>query len=191
MKKTLLFTLGILFFARMASAQQGAVKLISVNFQQASIADLVNTIESKTSYHFYYDPAQFDSLKVTMQVTDKPLGAILDMAFANTAFHYAITPQQQVFLTKGRQVVTSLAPGFSTGTPASTARQASTVADYTDESDKKVADATTENKLYEIGIRTNTIRSGNATLSGYIRNIKSGEAVAGASIYVASTKSGV
>lgn len=180
-----------MFFLQMASAQQSNIKLISVNFQQATAAQFVNDLESKSSYHFYYDPLSFDSLKVTLQVNDKSVEAILDMAFKNTDYHYAITQQQQVFLTKGRQIKTELAPGFLQAATKVQTNQTSAVADYTDEKDKKVAEATTENKIYEIGIKTNSIKSGNSILSGYIRDIKSGEAVVGASIYVANTKTGV
>ncbi len=175
---------------QIAVAQQSNVKLISVNFQKAKIAQVVDELESKSSYHFYYDQQQFDSLKVTLQVDNKPLDAILDMAFNNTNFHYAIS-QNNVFLTRGRQLKTDLAAGFIIGAPVSLANQTTTVADYTDDRDKKVPEATTENKLYEIGVKTNTIKPGNSVLSGYIRDIKSGEAVVGASIYLPSTKTGV
>ena len=188
MRKSFLLSSCFLLFLQIAVAQQ---KLISVNFQQATITQVVNDIESKTSYHFYYDPASFDSLKVTLQLNDKPIAAILEIAFQNTNFHYAVTGQQ-IFLTKGRQIKTELAPGFAeTATTVVPGNQTTTVADYTDDKDKKVAEATTENKVYEIGIRTNNIKPGNSILSGYVRDIKSGEAVAGASIYVASTKTGV
>src|ERR1700722_1946126 len=167
MKKAYLLSLCLLVLLRVTYAQQANVKLISVNFQQAGITQVVNDLESKTSYHFYYDPAQFDSLKVTLQVTDKPLATILDLAFEKTDYHYAITAQQQVFLTRGRQIKVELAPGFTDLSTANTPKQTTAVADYTDEADKKVPDATTENKLYEIGNRTNTIKPGNSTISGY------------------------
>jgi hypothetical protein len=190
MRKVYLLSFCFLLFLQVATAQQN--KLISVNYQQATIGQIVNDLESKSSYHFYYDPASFDSLKVTLQVNNKPVEGILDMVFQNTDFHYAITQQQQVFLTKGRQIKTELAPGFLTTTTTNANKPVSAVADYTeDDRDKKVAEATTENKVYEIGIKTNNIPPGNATLSGYIRDIKSGEAVVGASIYVVNTKTGV
>jgi hypothetical protein len=191
MRKTYLLSFCFLFFLQIASAQQSNIKLISVNFQQATAAQFVNELESKSSYHFYYDPVSFDSLKVTLQVNDKSVETILDMAFKNTDYHYAITQQQQVFLTRGRQIKTELAPGFLQAATKVQTNPTLAVADYTDEKDKKVADATTENKVYEIGIKTNSIKAGNSTLSGYVRDIKSGEAVVGASIYVANTKTGV
>jgi len=179
-----------LFFLQIAAAQQNNTKLISVNFQKVTIGQFVNELESKSGYHFYYDPIPFDSLKITLQVDEKPLETILDMAFKSTDFHYAIV-QQEVFLTKGRQIKTELASGFSIATAGNTQARQTTVADYTDDIDKKVPEATTENKLYEIGVRTNNIKAGNAVLTGYVRNIKSGEAIVGASIYVANSKTGV
>ena len=175
---------------QIAKAQQN--KLISVSFQQANVAQIVGDIEAKSTYHFYYDPIQMDSLKVTLQMSNATVISILDAAFKNTDYHFAVTPQMQVFLTKGRQIKTELAAGFlpNTGnTPV--AAQTNTVADYTDERDKKIPEATTENKLYEIGIKTNEIQVGKAVLAGYVRDIKSGEAVVGASVYVTNTKSGV
>ncbi|HEY4327080.1 MAG TPA: carboxypeptidase-like regulatory domain-containing protein [Mucilaginibacter sp.] len=180
-----------LLFFQFSYAQQSVVKLISVNFQQATITQFVNDLESKSGKHFYYDPVQFDSLRVTLQVNEKPLETILDMAFKSSDFHYAIY-QQQIFLTKGREIRTDLAAGFSaTNSTATQVQKSSVVANYTDDKDKKVPEATTENKLYEIGVKTNNIKEGNAILTGYIRNIKSGEAVIGASIFLASSKTGV
>jgi outer membrane receptor protein involved in Fe transport len=194
MRKIYLLCFGFLLIFKIAAAQQGNAKLISVNFQQASINVVVGDIESKSGYHFYYDAKQLDSLKITMQANNKTVENILDMAFQNTDFHYAVTAQMQVFITKGRLIQTELADGFIPGKPVNTGTaKASTaaIADYTEDKDKKVPEATTENKLYEIGIKTNEIKTGNATLSGYIRDIKSGEPVVGASLYVANTKAGI
>ncbi len=190
MKKIYLLSFCFLFFLKLASAQDGNKKIISVNFQQAKIEQFVSELESKTGYHFYYNPTQFDSLKVTVQATEKPLETVLNMAFTNTDFHYTIT-QQQVFLTKGRRVIPELASGLFNTQPADAAKQTNIVADYTDEKEKKAVEATTENKLYEIGIKTNNIKSGTANLAGYVRNVKSGEGLIGASIYNPDTKIGI
>jgi hypothetical protein len=190
MRKAYFLSIVSMFFLQLAFAQQGNVKLITVDFQQAKIDQVVNDLESKTGYHFYYDAAQFDSLRLTLQVSDKPLATVLDMAFNNTKFQYAITDQKQIFLTKGRQIRTELALGYQLNAKVSAQSRTAPV-DYTYDTDKKIPDATTENKLYEIGIKTNTIKAGNATLSGYVRNIKTGEAVVGASIYNPATKGGV
>lgn len=170
-------------------AQEKAGNKISVSFQQATIDQLVNELEARTGYRFYYDPVQFDSLRVKLNVTDKPVAAILDLAFANTAFHYAIV-QQQVFLTKSRILKPGLVAGFFGGTTSGVAKPADVVTSYIDEAGEKVPEATTENKLYEIGIKTNEIKQGKATIAGYLRDIKSGEPVIAATIYDPIAKTG-
>ncbi len=183
MKKIYFLSFLFLVFLKLANAQDADKKLISVNFQQAKIEQVASELESKTGYHFYYNPVQFDSLKVTLQATDKSLEAILYMAFDKTDFHFAIS-QQRVFLTKGREIRTELASGFFNIQPtAGNAPQQPVVTDYSIEEKKKVAESTTENKLYEIGIRTNNIKAGNANLAGYVKNAKSGEGIIGASVY--------
>ncbi|WP_374950750.1 TonB-dependent receptor domain-containing protein [Mucilaginibacter sp.] len=193
MKKIHLAFFCCLLMLKAAFAQEAIRKTISVNFQQANIGTVVTDLEAKSGYRFYYDAAQFDSLKVTMQVADKTVDAILDMAFKGTNYHYAISPQNQVFLIRARIIQTGFATGFfNDDKPDAVITPTSNLTnDYVEDKDRKVVEATTENKLYEIGIKTNEIKAGNATLSGYVRDIKSGEAVTGASIYIVDSKSGV
>ena len=172
-------------------AQQNNASLISVNFQQAKIAQFVSDLEAKSNYHFFYDPIQMDSLIVTLQIENKPIQTIIDLAFKNTDYHFAVS-DQFIFLTKGKQLKTELPPGFADIQKNNqTEKSTNIVPDYTEETEKKVLEATTENKVYEIGLKTNPIKPGNSILSGYVRNLKTGEAVVGASIYIASTKNGV
>lgn len=185
-----------MFISGLALGQGVNAKLISVNFQQAGVEQVVTDLEGKTGYHFYYDPAVFDSLRVTLQVERQPLARILDMAFKNTVFQYAITAQQEVFLTRGRAVQTTLADGFfgtKTKPGQQPGAQPAVVAQgfATDEKEKKVAEATIENKVYEIGFKTNTIGAGNATIAGYVKDIKTGEPITGASLFLPELRTGV
>ena len=176
-----------------AKAQQSSGKLLSVDFHQATVSEVVQVLESKTNYYFFYDPVVFDSLKVTLQLNDKPLDFILNSAFEKTDYHFAFS-QQYVFLTKGRVIKEDVAEGYLPAITASINKISKPVAglpDYTTEKDVKVPDATTENKIYEIGIKTNELQPGKATIEGYVRDTKSGEAVIGATVFIASTKTGV
>ena len=75
-------TFYILFILSAAvRAQQMDNKLLDVDFRQANFSQVVSDLKSKTGYRFYYDPAQFDSLKVTITITQKPLAFILDKIF--------------------------------------------------------------------------------------------------------------
>lgn len=190
MKKTYFLSFFILFTLQLVRGQDKQ-RLISVNFQQADVNTVVNELESKSNYHFYFDAKDLDSLKITLQVDNKPVEDILTAAFKGTRYYFAVTPQHQVFLTKGKGISQVLAAGFFGQEKDNTAAQKTPVNEYVDERDKKIPEATTENKLYEIGLKTNNLKPGRATLSGYIRDSKSGESVVGASIYVAEIKAGV
>ena len=111
MKKIYFLSLCLLAFFKLAHAQDTAEKLISVDFHAAKIQQFVEDLHAKTGYHFYYEQSQFDSLKVTVQATNRTLSAILLMVFDKTDYHFAIV-DQNVFLTKGREMRPNLAAGF-------------------------------------------------------------------------------
>lgn len=173
---------------------QVATKNISVNFQQADIDQFSGELEAKTGYRFYYDRTQFDSLKITLQVNNQPLEEVLKHAFYNSAFQYAIVASKmQVFLTVGKEIRTQPAEGYFNVKPGqSKPATPSQVIDFTTTPVKKpVIESTVENKLYEIGFKTNELKPGKAAISGYIKSAKSGVAIGGASIYISNTSIGV
>lgn len=195
MRYLYLFTL--LFLLSKVSLAQGIDgPQISVNFQQSTIENVVTDLEGKTGYHFYYDPILFDSLRVTLQLNQQPLKRVLDEAFKDTRFRYTITAQQEVFLTKDRTIQTNLAGGFFDVKPivakATTDQKAAVPTGFaTNEKETQIPEATVENKIYEIGIKTNQIGTGTATMAGYVKEAKTGEPITGASLYIANLKTGV
>lgn len=187
MKKIYILIFCLLIFGRFAKAQD---PLLTINVQQATIEEFATTIEQKSSYHFYYDSAQFDSLRVTVNISNQTLPVVLATAFANTNFKFSIV-KQQVFITKGRELKPQLAQGLFNNIPVAAAQQDNeTIAGY-DQKDEGVTEASTENKLYQVGVKTADSKSGNVTLSGYIRDAKSGEAVVGATLFATEIKRGV
>jgi hypothetical protein len=189
-----LYLIVFCFFALYGNlqAQTQASPLVTVNYQQAKIDEVAADLEGKTGYHFYYDKAIFDSLKITVEVTRQPLEKVLQLAFAGTPFQFAITPQQEVLLTKGHAVQTTLDDSFYGIKPKSGQTISITSQNFAiDEKEKKVPEATIENKVYEIGLKTNTIGAGNATIAGYVKDAQSGEPITGASLYIPELKTGV
>jgi outer membrane receptor protein involved in Fe transport len=192
--KRLILSLIFLLIVKLVSAQSSTGKLISVNFQKTKVEQFVDELETKSGYHFYVDTAQFDSLKVTLQADNQPLEKVLSMAFANTPYRFSIIPSQMiVFLTRGRQINTQLALNYSTPGQSGQQPGENNPLDVDNIPDKEhpTAEAKTENKLYEIGPKTSHIQPGTATLSGYVKDIKSGEAVVGATIFLSNSSTGV
>ncbi|HEY8896937.1 MAG TPA: TonB-dependent receptor, partial [Niastella sp.] len=174
----ILFFSAFLITGLSTSAQSGSRK-VSIELKDAPIDSLVNELETQTGYHFYYDPAQFDSLRVSLSVSNISLQRVLELVFANSDYHFAIPENQTyVLLTKGAIIKTALSPGYFSGTTDSL--QGATPA-YGDKKKTRI-DASIENKLFEIGIRNNSPGTGGVAMAGYVRNIKTGEPVAGAII---------
>ncbi len=196
----------IIFLLLLFSYTFGQVhaKLISVDYHDATVADIAKDLSSKTGYRFYYEPKRFDSLKVTLQLNNVSLSTILANAFVNTNFHYAIVSSKlRVFLTEGKAIDTHIASGYFKPGPADEeppvviyakpkAQPRNNIAAVAAPvSTSSASIGTAENKLYSIGIRTNSIKPGNSILSGYVKDLKSGTAIAGATVSVADTKIGV
>src|SRR5450432_89133 len=185
----LLLVFCVLWFCPRVQAQKNPQNLISGNFHDLTIREFVEEIEHQTNYFIYYDDTDslFDSLRVTLSVNKESLSSLLDQAFAKTDFKYSITAHNEVFLTKFSTVQTNFS--IQAGDSVKLKRR------YTDEPDKDqrlyVQNTTLENKLYQIGVNASNNGQPNALLSGYVRDIKSGEPVIGASIYLDKPRIGV
>jgi hypothetical protein len=172
-----------------ASAQQ-ANSQYSVDYSQAKIHAIVADLESKSGVHFYYDKLSLDSISVTAKVDQKPLSFILSTIFQNTGVNFVIE-QNAVFLTKHKIINPALAQGYYGGRQKLPEGQVNLPAivdlDLDDEADKTL-NAVTPNKIYEIGIKTNIIKKGTGIIAGYVRDLRSGEPIAGAVIATADAK---
>src|SRR5215831_4163341 len=179
----LLLTLGTL-------AQQKAAKLITIEMKDTTIDILIQEVERQADVHFYYDPAKFDSLYITLSVKDQTLEKVLELALANTEYHYAIA-DRNIFLTKSTEIRTELPDNFfSTRKNDSLAQNQTAIPDYTDKKTLRADPSLIENKTFEIGIRSNIPVQGKVLLTGYVRNGKTGEPVTGASLYIENTSIG-
>jgi hypothetical protein len=157
---------------------------IDADFNDKPFPDFVRQIESITHYHFFYDPEEVDSLVVNLKARHALLPEILDAALKNTVFHYGID-KNNVYITRLNAIRTTLGPAGdslhadSTGWPPEKAPAA------------RALRTSLENKLFEIGSSIGRSRQGNATLVGYVRDIRNGEAIVGAAVYLDKPAIGV
>src|SRR5260221_3532222 len=175
------FFLILVFLCYKITASAQDRPLIDGDFNDLSFPRFAERIESFTRYHFYFDPAEVDTLAINLRARRATLPQLLDQAFKNTVFHYAIDPLNNVYITRLNAIRTTLAapgPGDSSDShdiPDSTEANA--------RSGTKTLRSSLENKLFEIGA-TGRARSGSATLNGYVRDIRNGEALVGAAVYL-------
>jgi hypothetical protein len=175
-----------------AKAQQNNSGEVSVIISDTTVDVLIQELERQTGYHFFYNPAQFDSLRISLSVSRRSLESTLEEAFRNTDFHFSLLrDKKQVFLTKGTYIKTELPADFFAKALVkdTAANKQAAVPDYGDK--KKIrSTASIENKLFEIGPKNSPGGPGNVTVAGYVRNIKTGEPLVGASVTVLNTSSG-
>ncbi|QCR23208.1 TonB-dependent receptor [Pontibacter sp. SGAir0037] len=166
-------------------AGQGASEAtISGTYQNTSFLNFVLKVESETPYRFYFDPADVDSIFVNLQIQSQPLPTVLTAIFKDTNLKFALSPQNQVFITAGTQIYAGLPEGFFDKKTQGGDAQLEVIAEqYQPPKSKK--SAASEVKLYEIGTRKEN-SSGKASLAGHLRDASSGEPIIGAYIYIQS-----
>src|SRR3954468_4819736 len=165
-----LFLLSYLF-ASAVVGQTSKSTLVTVDGQGVSIEDFVKQVEHQSNYVFFYNPAQFDSFSVNVIARKLPLTEVLTFVFRNTDFFASIDSENHVFLSKGRAILTVL-PSAANSRKNDSLRQAAHLFDNKGSKEKNYL---AENKQIEIGIKTNAIKPGKATVSGYVLSYKTNE----------------
>jgi hypothetical protein len=183
-----------LFFEFTGRAQNVPTPLITVDVKAVTLESFVQHLEGQTNYRFFYKTAAFDSLRISLQLKEKPLAVVLTEAFRNTPFQFAIDGQNHVFLLKGSVIKTALPIRLLPDDKIKQAPQQENkivLRDLTGHPHTPVPTATLENKLYEIGIKTSHLKPGTATLSGYVRSTGTGQPVIGGAVFIENPLIGV
>src|ERR1700688_1326578 len=87
-------------------------KLITGNFAGYRFPQLVREIEKQTSYHIYYDSTDTDSLEINMNATQLTLQQVFDAVFRGTDVHFALSSDNNVFVSKRYNIQTTLPKNF-------------------------------------------------------------------------------
>jgi hypothetical protein len=176
----------VLFFSQNTFAQERE-NLVTGNFHEVTFNEFVQKVEAQTNYHFFYDASQFDSISITISVTNAHLQSVLDKIFSNTNWHYFIDKENHVFVTKGFVLSANLPYGFFTGekdTASLIANNNGSTPGYMNQAKKAKQEISIENKLFDIGIKRNEVPTGKVNMAGYIRDAQTGESISGAFIYL-------
>ncbi len=157
-------------------------KSITVKFEQASFADLVKAIEDQSTYHFYFDPAQVDSLRVTIDVAGTTLKQTLDRVFAGSGFRYIIDGSENVIITLDHEISAQ----WKTTALHDDAVLSDRIEYTTIEDDESLFKTT---KIFDVGNLNSIEKSQRVSLSGYVKT-SNGIPVVGTSIAVHGTDKG-
>ncbi len=175
-----------LLYVYSANGQQHNV---NGDFSNTKFPEFVKNVENGNSWHFYYDEAALDSFIINTKIVDKPLAEALNQIFNNTSFHYSLDGSGNVFITKNSILQTTLADDFFDPGEKIISKEPDVVQDQNG-TKEKTRPIFTENKLFEIGLKS-SVKKNNVILTGFVKDIKNGEALPGASIYIDSAYTGL
>ena len=92
---------GVLLFALQTQAQKAETKL-SFSIRNATLEEFVKRIENSTGFSFIYGEEVKINHRITLDVKQKTIPEILDLAFANEPVKYQITGRH-ILLQKKKQ----------------------------------------------------------------------------------------
>lgn len=165
-------------------------RLISGTYDSARFDEFVLDIEKQASYRFYYNSRSTDSIRVSASFTNSDINTVLGQLFSGTPLHFAIDSRNNIFITEGREIMSSLPDNFfNTGSDQNRVQSAPAF-DYTDYEKREKQKKLVESRLYSIGPKT-TNMAGNGTVAGNVRDAASGEPVIGAAVYVENPLIGI
>jgi hypothetical protein len=178
------FLLTIILFNGLNSAR-GQNKSITGDFSGLTFEQFVYKVEAETPYRFYYKISDLDSVQVQAKASQASLEKVLKQIFNNTNFHFAIDSLDHVFVIKRATIQTDLPADFF-DRQKKTLDSLKPAADdiWEEPSKKEKLQSSIENKLFEIGTRTNNPGKSNITITGYVRDAKNGEALSGVAVYI-------
>ncbi|MGL6268149.1 MAG: TonB-dependent receptor, partial [Chitinophagaceae bacterium] len=156
---------------------------VSGEFINTPFEVFIQKLETQSHYKFHFNPVQLDTLKITKSVQAIPILELLNQVLSGTGFYFTLQSGNRIFiLEKKARIIEKIADDFFTAPQTNKINpEPISVSEKIDRTDKNLS--ALENKLVEIGLPANNKSAGAIKLTGYIRNIKTGEALAGAVVY--------
>ncbi|HCC52186.1 MAG TPA: TonB-dependent receptor [Porphyromonadaceae bacterium] len=167
----------MLFMSVLLAAQQR--QTVSVDMKHRPVEELFEAVERQAGLKIYCKPEHSDSLYVSIQVADETPLSVLQEALKETTLKVS-QYKNSIFITDGFAIKTGMPGGYFYGRSGHTPDD--DAAGFSLFRGERLQKATSENKVYEIGNRTDDITGKKVTLSGTITDFKTGEPVVGATV---------
>ncbi len=161
--------------------------LITEKFVNESFGQFTNYIENTTSYHFFYNDEDVDSIRINFEADKITVDELLNAVLKNTDLHFSIDDKNRIFINKYFTIKTDLATNFFDNDVSNKDSVKNYLPVLSNQTTNINAAVSVENKLYIIGTPTNNSSTSRVTLAGYVKDSKSGEAISNASVTIDST----
>jgi hypothetical protein len=171
-----------LLLATISVSAQNSLPRVTAHYQRSALATILTELEKQSGFRFYYDIKSLDTARYDLSVDNETLDKALAQLFKRSQHQFSVDGDQHVFITRESAVTTALPDDFFEGRARPLANSDSTkrVTDRT----HRPEPTTLENKLYTIGNDNPRNAKAQFTVTGYVQNSKTGEAMAGAVIFL-------
>jgi hypothetical protein len=159
---------------------------ISLELKRATFTEFVQSVEKQTTYYFYYNKLDTDSVFVTISIQNANINTVLKTIFDDTELYFSISDNNKIFVSRNVQLVTNLGTLFFNKETRTTKnnKTITIIEDSIEESNTK--DISVQNKLIVVG-KPNANVSGKVNVTGQVKNSKNNEPIVGAVVSVGKT----
>ncbi|MBN1180738.1 MAG: TonB-dependent receptor [Bacteroidales bacterium] len=180
----------LFFFSFTIYGQESKIE-IEKSYDKRTFLEFVDKIEKEYQLHFFYRDLDLDTFTIKQPRTSMSLNNILEETFANQSVFFYTDSFGNVVISREYKIESSLPVSFQTRTYDIS---------MDEEPETGEVDFLTIEKQPKNGHKSGMVRIGNpamrnkganAMLSGVIREVETGEPIAGAVVYVEETKQGV
>ncbi len=187
--KYLLYICFLLFTYSQLNAQVDTAQKISLSLNNASLFELVKSIESQTEFHFYFDTSNLSKQKYSLQISNVPISKALGTLFSPNNIYYNFDKEGHIFLSSAPLLNLVLPEVYFTGKKNNLPVLNNTTF-VEPEENLTALETLTDKNVYTIGDKS--LSNANiVNMAGYIKDEKTGEPIAGASIYIDKPRIGV
>jgi CarboxypepD_reg-like domain/TonB-dependent Receptor Plug Domain len=184
------FIISILLLVFVKTGAQNNDLSLTISFENTEIIDALNQIENKINVKFYYVDEWIKGEKVTGNYTNASINIILDDIFKETVINFYILDESKIILTRNNRIYDALPQGFFGNNPEEITEVIS------GENKEKIQDINPvfyneerqstpqKTELVRIGKENKDNLKRRFKLSGYAKNVKTGEFISNLAIVV-------
>ena len=167
---------------------------VTISFTEANVREVIQSLEEETALRFYFEDKWLSNELISGTYTDTPVTDILDVIFQNTAINYYVLDGQKVILTQNNFIYDQLPNGFF-----EKSGQESTEVGEVEETKEALNPVFFAEEQSRLQSGMETVRIGREslegqkrryTLSGFVRNSKTGKPIPDLSLVVRNRKIG-
>lgn len=187
MYRIVFFCFFLFFSAIQSFAQENTV---SIQAENMYFEDLIEVLENKTDYNFYYNPEWVDSLYITINADNLPIKQVLSQLCEKRNLSFTLVDKQNIIFSKDHKIKTNYAEAYLNFLQNNTVAEPDTIEYTLPKPTQKESAINKEFQVYKIGNPSANPTSKMATLQGTIKDIESGEPLVGATIFIEELKKG-